>query len=328
MDIKSKNFDSIDVTKFVMAILVMTIHINTGLSYEYNDIISNGLARIAVPFFFISSGFFFFSKKENFTFENLFKTIKRILLLFVGWTLIYGIYIFLTSFIHKQEPLFLGVAFLKRHIFLNPYAHLWFLPALMIGISLGWLFLKMNLKKTAIILGCILFCIGTLGDSYYYFAIKNEILKSFFNMYFQHFTTFRNGIFFGFVFTIFYNIFHQESKSYLAILSVLSLLLMLSEYFLVKEYKYALDYNMYFSLLIFTPAFFNLVKKIKINISSKTSLFFREYSLGIYFMHPMIKELNFIDAGVLRFPLILAECLVIIYIIKKLRIPGLYFLLK
>ena len=95
MDAKVKNFNSIDIAKFVMAILVMSIHISTGLSPSTNDFLSNCLARIAVPFFFIASGFFFFRKTENLEFKNLIKTLKRIFLLFLGWTIIYGIYVFL-----------------------------------------------------------------------------------------------------------------------------------------------------------------------------------------------------------------------------------------
>lgn len=328
MEEKTKSFNSIDIAKFVMAILVMTIHISPGLCGSVNDFISNGLARVAVPFFFIASGFFFFRKIDSTKLSNLLKTLKRIFLLFLGWTVVYGIYVFFTTFVHQEQPFLQGFYFLRRHIFLNPYAHLWFLPALMIGMSLGWIFWKFNLKKTAVILGSILYCVGVLGDSYYYLAIKNEILKSFFDVYLQYFTNFRNGIFFGFIFTILYNLFQNKSKKQLFILSTISLMLMLTEYFFVKEYQYALDFNMFFSLLIFTPAFFSLLTKTEINISNQTALFFREYSMGIYFIHPLVKELTFFDAGALRFPLILMECIIIIYIIKKFKIPVLQFLLK
>lgn len=328
MESKIKNYNSIDLAKFVMAILVMSIHIYTGFSSAVHDFISNGVARIAVPFFFIASGFFFFRKEENLQLKNLFKTLKRIFLLFLGWTIVYGIYMYFSTFIHGEEPLLNELLFLRRHIFLNPYAHLWFLPALMIGLSLSWFFIKLKLKKVGIIIAVLLFIIGTLGDSYYFLATKNDFIRRIFETYLLYFSNFRNGIFFGFVFIMLYDSFQNYSKTYLAIVSILSFALLCCEYFFVKENKYALDYNMYFSLLIFTPAFFSLLLKTSLDISPSIALFFREYSMGIYFLHPMIKEINPFDFGLLRFPMIIVECIVIIFIVKKLKIPILSFLLK
>lgn len=323
-----KNYNSIDIAKFVMAILVMTIHISTGLPAEIHSFISNGLARIAVPFFFLASGFFFFRKKENLEFKNLLKTLKRIFLLFLGWTIIYGMYFFFKEYIHLENSFRKELSFLFRHIFLNPYGHLWFLPALMIGIGMGWFFLKFNLKKTGILIGILLYCIGVLGDSYYYLAIKNEYIKIFFDWYLQHFTNFRNGFFFGFVFVMLHDTFKNVSKSNLIILSSISLIVIYTEYFYVKNNHYASDYNMYFSLLVFTPAFFHLLAKTPVQLSKNTALFFREYSMGIYFLHILIKDLDFMDYGLFRFPMILVECMIVIFIIKKLKIPVLSFLLK
>lgn len=328
MEAKHKNYNSIDAAKFVMAILVMSIHIYTGFPEEINSFIANGLARIAVPFFFIASGFFFFRKAENLQLKNLFKTLKRIALLFVGWTVIYGIYVYFTTFIHSEHPLLNGFYFLRRHLLLNPYAHLWFLPALMIGLSMGWIFLKFNLKKTALIIGVALYCVGVLGDSYYYLATKNQLIKSVFDTYLQYFTNFRNGVFFGFAFVILYDTFQNLSRKNLVFLSLISLMGIFVEYFFVINNSYALDYNMYFSLLIFTPSFFQLLLQTPCNITTSMALFFREYSMGIYFLHPLIKELNPIDWGLLRFPMIAVECIVVIFIIKKLKIPILSFLLK
>ncbi len=327
METERKNYNSIDVAKFVMAILVMTVHIDTGLPTDIHYLISNGVARTAVPFFFIASGFFFFNKIDNLQVKNLIKVLKRILILFFSWTFIYSIYMF-KFFRHDEQPFLKWLLFLNRHLFLNPYGHLWFLPALMIGIGLGWCFLKLNYFKTGVVLGIFLYCIGVLGDSYYGLAIKNEYLKSFFEVYFQHFQNFRNGIFFGFIFTVLYNTFQNCSKKQLLILSVFSLVLLYAEYFFVEGNQYVRDHNMYFSLLVFTPAFFSILTKIRLKIPVKTALFLREYSIGIYFLHPLIKDVNFIDFGSLRFPAILLECILVIFIIKKFKIPGLSYLLK
>ena len=53
-------YDSIDLTKFVLAFMVVLIHINP-FSAEVNVVVMPVL-RLAVPLFFIISAFFFFTK--------------------------------------------------------------------------------------------------------------------------------------------------------------------------------------------------------------------------------------------------------------------------
>lgn len=58
-----KRFDSIDIAKFIAAIFVVAIHSNPliEISPLLDFIVCNGIARLAVPFFFITSAYFFFS---------------------------------------------------------------------------------------------------------------------------------------------------------------------------------------------------------------------------------------------------------------------------
>lgn len=61
----AKNYDSVDLMKLILCIIVVTLHVNPfGGGYHPLKLID----RIAVPFFFITSSYFFFSafiKKEN-----------------------------------------------------------------------------------------------------------------------------------------------------------------------------------------------------------------------------------------------------------------------
>lgn len=328
MEKGTENYNLIDVSKFAMAILVMSIHINTGLSPVINDFISNGIARIAVPFFFISSGFFYFRKKDCLQIKVFLKTLKRIALLFVGWTIIYGIFFYFHQFNREENPILRELLFLRRHIFLNPFGHLWFLVALMIGIMMAWFFIKFKQKKLALFLGIILYIAGTLGDTYYYVAIQNRFFNQFFNLYFHYFTTFRNGVFFGFVFVNLQELFSKTTKQNLIKITLFSFILFILEFSLIKSKNWALDHNMYFSLLIFTPAFFNLLLKIPVKLSKTKTLFFREYSMGIYFLHPLVAYLYIFSSETLRFPIILIICVLTLFIIKKFKIPILYFLTK
>lgn len=328
MEKSNHNLDIIDLAKFILSIFIMTIHIKTGLPTVVHDFISNGIARVAVPFFFIASGYLYFKKKDSLTNKSILKTLKRIFLFFLGWTIIYGIYFFFKQYINVENPLVREWMFLRRHIFLNPYGHLWFLPALMIGLTLSYIFYKLHLRITSYITAILLYIIGVFGDTYYYLAIKNDYIKSFFDVYLHYFTNFRNGLFFGFAFVCLHSIFSNFSKKNILILTIISVVLLILEYYFVKTNHWAKDHNMYFSLLILVPSLFQLLLKIPFQLSRDTALFFRQYSMGIYFLHPLVSMMTGFNLGLFRFPIILLLCIFLIFIIKKLKIPILDFLLK
>ncbi|MBS1572841.1 MAG: acyltransferase, partial [Bacteroidetes bacterium] len=256
MEKNNHNLDIIDLAKFILSIFIMTIHIKTGLPTVVHDFLSNGIARVAVPFFFITSGYLYFKKKDSLTNKSILKTLKRIFLFFLGWTIIYGIYFFFKQYINVENPLVREWMFLRRHIFLNPYGHLWFLPALMIGLTLSYIFYKLHLRITSYITAILLYIIGVFGDTYYYLAIKNDYIKSFFDVYLHYFTNFRNGLFFGFAFISLNQLFSKRTLQQLIFITLSSFITLYVEYFIVKENKLAKDHNMYFSLLILAPSLF------------------------------------------------------------------------
>lgn len=57
---KVQNYNAIDIMKVVMAILVVFIHLNPLRDFgnELDFFSSIAITRIAVPFFFMASGFF------------------------------------------------------------------------------------------------------------------------------------------------------------------------------------------------------------------------------------------------------------------------------
>ena len=64
MGIQSKNLSAIDFAKFVFAILVVGIHTSplSGWSEFAGFVFEDIIAGLAVPFFFMTSCYFFFSK--------------------------------------------------------------------------------------------------------------------------------------------------------------------------------------------------------------------------------------------------------------------------
>lgn len=89
-------YNGIDIIKFIMSICVVAIHTEPIINCN-NSIIQalyQSIVRMAVPFFFIASGFFI-GKKMNYPYHNksdlnvIWKYTKRMINLYLLWSLIY-----------------------------------------------------------------------------------------------------------------------------------------------------------------------------------------------------------------------------------------------
>ena len=94
-----KNYNSLDLAKFICAVMIICAHFAaewghfpTKIDYIFSIYI------IAVPFFFTCSGFLFFAKLNRTRREEhkavFVKYIKRILIMYAVWSLIYFMFIF------------------------------------------------------------------------------------------------------------------------------------------------------------------------------------------------------------------------------------------
>ena len=146
--LKSRQYNSIDLLKFIMAFLVIYIHrpMLTDASPMANMIINQVFTRLAVPFFFAVAGFLFFGKAEigqkTPSEDYLFVYIKRLVKMYIIWGAIYlpaKLYTYYTQHLSVTEIL---VDFSKEVFLYGAYLHLWFLPALAISIVLAFLLLK------------------------------------------------------------------------------------------------------------------------------------------------------------------------------------------
>ncbi|SKA88563.1 serine/alanine racemase [Caloramator quimbayensis] len=89
---KKENYYAFDVMKFVASILVISIHTKPLADYNkyYDFIITQIIARIAVPFYFSAAGYLFFSKlkyplqvNKNYNLKRLKKYIYNIIYIYM-----------------------------------------------------------------------------------------------------------------------------------------------------------------------------------------------------------------------------------------------------
>ena len=156
------------------------------------------IARVAVPFFFMTSGFFLISRYTC-NAEKLGAFIKKT-------TLIYGVAILLYIPINVYNGYFkmdnLLPNIIKDIVFDGTLYHLWYLPASIIGAAIAWYLVKKVHYRKAFLIASVLYIIGLFGDSYYGIVKSVSCLNVFYNLIFQLTDYTRNGIFFAPIFFV------------------------------------------------------------------------------------------------------------------------------
>lgn len=173
----NKSYCVLDIAKCVAAILIVFIHHGFLFTNKWTALLFvNVLCRYAVPFFFVSSGFFLFKKitfkkgkiekkKENF--QIFLKYEIRIVILYSVWSLIYGALRF-----YDYSTINGDYSFLKDYIasllFSGSYYHFWYLLSIIIAIPIIYFILRFIEIKYAILMSIILYALGTLAYAYYW----------------------------------------------------------------------------------------------------------------------------------------------------------------
>lgn len=185
--------------------LIIVLH--TAPLSSYSTVLSYGLRNIvtvvAVPFFFMTSGFLLFDKLNRLPEAEkgaYFKRyIGRLVLMYVLWTVVYFPFV-LTQWLQKGCTVMDVLQYIKRFFFEGSYSTIWFLPALITAAALVY-FLRKRLSFRNIVLVALPFYIfACLGSSYYGLTEQIPVLRTVFQAYFSFFDTIKNGVLFGFLF--------------------------------------------------------------------------------------------------------------------------------
>ncbi|MEA4883272.1 MAG: serine racemase VanT catalytic subunit [Clostridia bacterium] len=192
----------IDYFRAVAAFLVVANHTSplSSLNGTADLILTRIIARIAVPFFFMTSGFFLLRGQmtgQEADRSKLLRFVAKTAMLYAIAILLYlPVNIYTGTFKAQRWPLEL----LKDLLFDGTFYHLWYLPATMIGATIAWSLLKRLKTGQAFGIALLLYVIGLCGDSYYGMAAKLPILKSFYAALFGLSDYTRNGLFFAPIF--------------------------------------------------------------------------------------------------------------------------------
>lgn len=322
MENVKERYYQVDVMRFVCAILVISIH--TSALYSFGDVpgkvLSLGIARIAVPFFFIASGYFFY---ERFNHEGYLKAyIIRILKYYLISTVVYTVILF--TFIKSRNSNILDLV--KNLLFNGVSPSLWFFPALIFSISVLYLFLKKNWIKPLIIVSLVLYALGLIGDSYYGLVVGTP-LEKLVEMYSSVFVNTRNGLCFGLPFLtlgVLINKHDMRSKlKHLKSLTLFSSVIFAFEAYVLISNNISRDNNMYISLMFLVSCIFLLSLRSKKILSDRKAKLLRDMSLWIYCLHELIQ---FLVYGLL--PKIAANSFLVFIMVTLVVVPLSYFIVR
>jgi len=338
---KKREYKGIDLMKFIAAILVISLH--TNAFYEFNLIFGNiakqGFSRLAVPFFFICSGYFLASSLENKDKESsrkvLRKTMLRLLWLYVGWCIVYFTYDMIEMIETFSDIGLASLMYIRNVIFFGSHGHLWYMPALMLGVILSYIACKKKMVKQFLLASMILYLIGLLGQAYSWMLDGNDFLSMFKNSYLAIFQTTRNGLFFGFPFVML-GVFINQEKDMSSTSRLLKRYLIAQSLFFVEICfllfaTKAFTYDMSIMLVPTSYYLFKTILTFNVPISSSTAKALREYSTGIYFSHGIFliiffalrKQYAITGYNTLAFVLITLSSIAFVYVMRKLKVPFL-----
>ncbi len=286
---KKTAYAGIDRFRIIAALLVITIHTSplTSVDDTADFVLTRILARVAVPFFFMASGFFLFSRRDSDVLSagRLLSFLKRTALLYVAAVLLYlplNVYNG-TIQIWTSLPNLLNALLIE-----GTFYHLWYVPASMLGAVISWMLIRCFKEKGALMIAGLLYIIGLFGDSYYGLSETVPILKAFYQPVLTIADYTRNGFFFAPVFMILGSCIANQSKRYTKKTCVsglcISAALMLAEGLILKSLDIQRHDSMYVMLL---PCMFFLFQNL-LHWEGRNTEKLRKYSVIIYLIHPWI----------------------------------------
>lgn len=301
-----KNFESIDIMKFLCAILVVAIHISplgsndSTIAKLFNYGIQHYLARIAVPFFFMCTGFLVFRKTEleSFSITVGIQYAKKTYKLYLLWTLIYSPFIIKGIMSHNRGVIYGLIGFIRNFLFVGSYTHLWYLNASAFAVLLISILLYKRIRISWIVGGgLVLYLIGLLPQSYFGLFENFKAYPFIWNsakLFEKIIVTTRNGLFEACLFVGLGMLLAYKPIQLSAKVSSIgfccSMLFMLFEVAMLTYCKWIRGYDMYLFLVPSSFFLFYFVSHIEVK-NHRIYRFLRLSSSLIYFTHLWINSL-------------------------------------
>lgn len=193
----SKRNSSIDITRYICAVMVVAIHSRVFLDIDKGvwNVFNAVFFRNAVPFFFAVSGYFFIKNALGDIHKEK-AYLLRIVKTYVIWSVVYFVVEFISDVVFGSVS---ALNFIKSSLigfFLTgSHYHFWYFPSLIYSAILVMIFYRLKIMKLLTPLCVILLFLGCLGCAYYgigkHIPFVSGILKT------SYYTVVRRAFFTG-----------------------------------------------------------------------------------------------------------------------------------
>lgn len=282
----NKSYSGIDGFRLIAAILVVAIHTSplSSVSETGDFILTRIAARVAVPFFFMTSGFFLISRYS--------RNVERLKIFTKNTLHIYGIAILIYLPVNLYNGYFLEDNLLpnivKDIVFDGTLYHLWYLPASVLGAAIAWYLVKKTGEAKALVTASVLYVIGLFGDSYYGAIESVPILQGFYGLIFQVTDYTRNGMFYAPIFFVLGGYIADCPKKLSPVQSAVgfgaSFGLMAGEALVLRHFGLQRHDSMYLLLPLCMFFLFHAL----LHLRGKRARILRTSALIVYIIHPMV----------------------------------------
>ena len=314
---------NIDIWRFIASFLIVAIHISpfAKISPEFDFFFTRILGRIAVPLFLMITGYYILDKslKDKQVLVDYTKKILKIYLLCI--ILYLPINIYMGSF--KD----IDIIIILKDIFINgTLYHLWYFPALIVGVWITYYLIQKNGVKIALIITVLLYIIGVFGDSYFGITAMNKITRIIYEFVFNIFDYTRNGLFYAPVFICLGHVAKIKLKNtkYNLLYAFFFFLLMSVEGSILHYYKLQRHDSMY--LFLIPLMYFLFCYLMNCNKTSNKKI--RNIATNIYIFHPLfIVGIRFVS-GIIGMDKIFVENNLILYLLVCITTTIFAFLIE
>lgn len=267
----------IEYFRVAAAFLVVAIHCSPLLTYsETADFIfTRVIARAAVPFFFMVTGYFVIGKPEKTR-----KFLKKTGIIYLASILLY---LPLNLYAGNFKGLTPGAA-LTQLLFEGTFYHLWYLPAALLGVLVASLLAR---SRAGLGIAGALYLLGLLGDSYWGLVSGVPVVSDVYNVIFSVAGYTRNGLFFAPLFLLLGAAMRGDrlpGRGVSAAGLAAAFALMLAEALLLRR----LGWQRHDSMYVFLPAVMYFLFALLLIPRGRAAGWMAPFSLLVYILHPWV----------------------------------------
>lgn len=326
-------YSGLDLFRLIAALMVIAIHTFPfgSITPVLDGLVTLTLFRVAVPFFFMITGFFLIGpysiKTSYYNEKKLVIFLKKLTGIYLLAVIFYLPFSILNGTITTDISL---VKVWKLLIFDGSFYHLWYFPGVLVGTLLVSSLLKFMRFHLVAGISIALYLIGLLGDSWYGIIKGVPFLVSFYDVIFNLTEMTRNGLFFTPLFLVLGAYLYRnkdnlqrEKNEYHIFLIITLVMLVIESFFLHQVFTVRHD-SMY--LLLPSVMYFLFILLLqwqpKITVAKASDL-----ALMMYLSHPLVimvvhflsNKIAFIKFSLIYYGLVVIGSFVLSKVILNVR---------